>query len=134
MIVVDESLIDPIILDAIAAWYQGRVLSVRRLRPNTVIKDDALPLLLGRVSQPTFVTINVRDFWRKVRADPRYCVIAFDLAQDQSLTLPGVLRQLLRLFEFRTKAARMGKVIYVTPTNIEYYEADRQIHTLPWPK
>jgi hypothetical protein len=34
------------------------------LRPGTVILDDAIPELLRAVRQATFVTINVRDFWR----------------------------------------------------------------------
>jgi hypothetical protein len=55
----------------IAQWYRGK----------TVIKDDAIPSLLRQQSHPTFVTINEKDFWRKVPIDAQYCVICF--------TLPG---------------------------------------------
>src|SRR3712207_7436336 len=45
------------------------------LRPGTVIKDDAIPALLRQQSQPTFVTINERDFWRQVALDSHFCVV-----------------------------------------------------------
>lgn len=133
MIVVDENLIDPLIVDAIATWYRGPVVSLRRLRPGTIIKDDALPALLNQQSQATFVTNNVTDFWRIARADRRYCIIAFAVSQEQALEIPNLLRRLLRLAEFRTKARRMGKIIRVRPSVVEYYASDRQIHTLTWP-
>jgi hypothetical protein len=133
MIVVDESILDADIVRAIAVWYPVRVLTVLRLRPGMIIKDEAIPALLGQSSQPTFVTINVSDFWRRIRADHRYCVITLELAQEQALGLPDLLRRLLRVPEFHTKAARMGKVIRVRPTHVEYYGADRHIYTLAWP-
>jgi hypothetical protein len=103
MIVVDESILDPEIVGAIAAWYQGQVLTVRRLRPRTIIKDDAIPILLSQTSQPTFVTINVSDFWKKVRADRRYCIVTLEVAQEQALELPALLRRLFRLLIFAPK-------------------------------
>jgi len=132
MIVIDESIHEPGIIHAIAAWYQGQVLSIRKLRPGTLIKDDAIPALLSQAPQPTFVTINVVDFWRKVPADRRFCIIALEIAQDQTAKVPNVLRRLLSLAEFHTKAARMGKVSHVMPTYIEYYAADRQIQRIAW--
>jgi hypothetical protein len=42
---------------------------------------------------------------------------------------------LLRLKEFRTKAARMGKVIRTSTEEIRYYRAgDPTVHSLPWPE
>lgn len=58
MIVVDENLHDRRIMEAISAWYPGQVVSVTTLRPRTVIKDEAIPALLLKATQPTFVTIN----------------------------------------------------------------------------
>jgi hypothetical protein len=46
MIVLDEQLLGRDIELYIAAWYAGAVLLVTDLRPNTVIKDDAIPALL----------------------------------------------------------------------------------------
>ena len=132
MIVLDESLDNDLLVTAIARWYHGRVLSICTLRPDTLVKDDAVPVLLRQVSAPTFVTINVADFWRIAPSDIRYCIIAIDLAQNQAIKLPAILRQVFRRSGLHTKALRMGKVIRVQPTVIEYYESDRQIHTLAW--
>ena len=46
-----------------------------------------------------------------------------------------LLRRLLRLPEFRTRAVRMGKVAYVNPTRIEYWQlGDGRLHRLTWPE
>jgi len=66
MIVLDEQLLGRDLDSEIARWYPGNVRFIIDLRPGTVIKDDAIPALLREQSLPTFVTINVRDFWRKV--------------------------------------------------------------------
>ena len=133
MIIVDESIQDPIITDAIADWYRGQVLSVKNLRPNTLVKDDAIPSLLRTVTQPTFITINVDDFWRKVEAERRFSVVAIVLAQHDATDVPPILRRLLAIPEFRTKTSRMGKIVRVRPSRIDYYDRNRQVHTLPWP-
>lgn len=132
MIVVDESIESGLIIQAIAAWYPGQVLSIRKLRPGTLVKDDAVDTLLAQINQPTFVTINVDDFWYKMPVSRRYCVIAVEMMQSQALQLPTLLRHILTLAEFRTKANRMGKMIRVRPTAIDYYEHDRQVHTCAW--
>jgi len=127
MIVLDENLQDNRIRVAIAQWYQGQVVSIRDLRPNTVIKDEAIAILLRRVNEATFVTINVDDFWRKAIPSARYCVATFEISKEQSLEIPRLLRELLHLDVFKTKASRMGKVIRWTSTRIEYYEANQNV-------
>ncbi len=42
MIVFDENMQQRSIMDAVAAWYRGRVISVTVLRPGTIIKDEAI--------------------------------------------------------------------------------------------
>lgn len=46
MIVVDESIDNALVLQAIADWYPRRVVSIRSLRPTTLIHDETLPTLL----------------------------------------------------------------------------------------
>lgn len=46
MIVLDEQLLGRQLEQAIAAWYRGSVVFITDLRPNTVIKDDGIPVLL----------------------------------------------------------------------------------------
>lgn len=77
MIVLDEQLLGRNLETAIAQWYQGAVCFITDLRPHTIIKDDAIPRLLQQENQPTFVTINESDFWRKVVINNRFCVFCF---------------------------------------------------------
>ena len=99
MIVVDENLHDQRIMSAIAAWYSGRVVSITSLRPQSVIKDDSITTLLHRIHQPTSVTINVADFWKKVEPHQNYCFVSllsrknappkFPLSFTVSFSLPS---------------------------------------------
>ena len=98
MIVLDEQLLGQGLEAAIAAWYPGKVCSIKSLRPNSVIKDDAIPTLLSQESEPTFVTINVGDFWDQVPLSDRYCVVCFSLTSEQVVDLPLLLQRLLRFY------------------------------------
>jgi hypothetical protein len=132
VIVVDEHLQAPAILTALEPWYQGRVVSITGLRPGTVIKDDAIPHLLRRHRQPTFVTINVSDFWRSVRPNRGYCIITFDLSGRRVLELPELARRLFQLPEFSTRSARMGKIARVSMRVVEYYDAVGPVESFIW--
>ncbi|MCC7161267.1 MAG: hypothetical protein IT331_02140 [Anaerolineae bacterium] len=130
MIVLDENLQDRRIRDAIAQWYQGQVVSIRELRPGTVIKDDAIPSLLQRADQATFITINADDFWLRVQPSQRFCILVFDLPKERSLEIPQLARAVLQNDLLKSKAARMGKIIRWSPTLIEYYESNRRIQQM----
>jgi hypothetical protein len=135
MIVLDEELQGLGLEESIAQWYRGAVLVVKQLRPGTVIKDEAIPTLLRRAQQPTFVTINHGDFWRRIPAESSFCVVCFKLTADQAQEIPVMLRRLLRLPEFRTKRERIGKVVSVSRREIQYYSnRDKLIHILGWVK
>jgi hypothetical protein len=69
MIVLDEQLLGHSLERDIAQWYRGTVQFITDLRPHTIVKDEAIPALLRQQSQPTFVTINERDFWWRVVPD-----------------------------------------------------------------
>ncbi len=64
MIVLDEQIDSPEIAAEIARWYRGTVTTIKALHPQTVIKDEAMPMLFRTVKQPTLVTINYKDFWK----------------------------------------------------------------------
>ena len=125
MIVLDEQLLGRNLESEIARWYRGAVCFVTDLRPGTVIKDDAIPDLLRRENQPTFLTIDVRDFWRKVPASRKYCVVCFTLSDPQVGEILPALRALLRHPDFNTKAKRMGKVARVKGRSVRYYTTTR---------
>lgn len=130
MIVLDEQIMRQRIAVAISRWYQGQVTNVLALRPNTIVKDDSIPTLLLQVQSPTFVTINAQDFWFKVPAHRRYCIVSLDLPQTEVLQVPSILRNLLQKPEFTTKENRMGKVIRVQGQQVRFYGLDRQITLL----
>ncbi len=131
MIVLDEQLLGRDIERDIAKWYRGTVRHILDLRPNSVIKDDAIPDLLRQQSQPTFVTINEQDFWRKIGADSRFCIVCFAIPDSRVREIPQSLRVLARHGEFRTKAQRMGKIIRIRNADVRYYTAtDRLIKKL----
>ena len=126
MIVLDEQVLGRGLEAAIARWYRGPVCSITDLRPQSVIKDEAVPGLLRLPSRPTFVTINERDFWHPTLADDRYCIVCFAIPDSRAREIPSLLRALLKRAEFRTKAARSGKVIRVARQESSYYTAGDQ--------
>ncbi len=133
MIVFDENIFDQVIIDDLNRWHKGKICSIKDLRLRTLIKDDAVPLLLQTVKHATFLTTNVSDFWGKMPAHPAYCIICFGLPNERIVEIPRLLRLVLRFAEFKTKAARMGKVILVKHYRINYYRAGaKQIFTLDW--
>jgi hypothetical protein len=133
VIVLDEQLQDEQIVAAFESWYPGRVVPITALRPGSVIKDDVIPHLLRRERQPTFVTVNVSDFWGVTNPDQRCCIVTVNLPGSRAGEVSSMVRRLFRLPEFATKAARMGKVVRVGTRAVEYYEAAGQVHSLLWP-
>ncbi len=111
MIVLDENLMGLLLDHAIAEWYPGRVCYITDLRPATLIQDEAIPSLLQQVKEATFITTNASDFWRQIPAHRGYCVMCLVLPNERLREIPELLRRLFRMTEFKTKAARMGKVV-----------------------
>lgn len=131
MIVLDEQLLGRDLEIEIAHWYRGAVCFITDLRPNIVIKDEAIPRLLQQQSQPTFVTINEKDFWRRVAINARFCVVCFILPDSRVHEIPSRLRSLFHHPAFKTKGERMGKVVRVGDEGISYYAFDeRRVRTV----
>ena len=126
MIVLDEQLMGRGIASDIARWYAGSVRFITDLRPGTVIKDDAIPVLLREQRSPTFVTINVRDFWQRVQADKQYCIVCVDLPDPRAGEIPEILKSLFRRPGFGTKADRLGKVVRVSSQSSSYYSLEQR--------
>ena len=97
MIALDEQLRGLGLEESVARWYRGAVFVVNTLRPGMVIKDEAIPSLLRQLRQPTLVTINAMDFWRRVPTDNAYCIVCLELSTTQANEIPIRLRQLFRL-------------------------------------
>src|SRR5262249_19120879 len=80
---------------------------LRDLRSAEHALDDRVPEILLTLRQPTFVTID-HHFSHPSWCHPRYCILYFALRDREQRDLPRLLRELLRLPGFRTRAARMG--------------------------
>lgn len=130
MLVLDEQLKDYHLIAAIAAWYPGRVTHIQALRPATVIKDDNIATLLLTARNPTFITINVDDFWRKLPPHSGFCIVTIDLGQGDVDELPALLRRLFKLPLLRTQAVRMGKIIRVQANSVRYYTRTGQVQLI----
>jgi hypothetical protein len=131
MIVLDEQLLGRGLEDEIATWYRGPVCFIHELRPQTVVKDDAIPEILRLQRRPTFVTINDHHFWRRIEADARFCIVCFDFSDAEARLIPPQLKRLLRHPVFKTKARRMGCVIRVTKVAVSYYTSqERKVRTV----
>ncbi|HZQ06433.1 MAG TPA: hypothetical protein VFD70_07610 [Anaerolineae bacterium] len=132
MIVLDENLSDSVIVNRVAEWYSGQVILLSELRPRSVIKDEAIPTLLLKVAQPTFVTINATDFWKRTNPHRGYCIVCVTVSQNRA---SDALEPLYRFFHhplFKVKSGRMGKIVRLLPSRLEYYAADRKTHELDW--
>jgi hypothetical protein len=123
MIVLDEQLCREPLRKAMSRWYRGKIGYITEIRPSSVVKDDAIPELLLNVKQPTFVTINYKDFWRKIAAHRGYCVICIELPNERWAEVSPILRSILRHSDFRSKDSRMGKVISWKGEATKHYEA-----------
>lgn len=133
MIVLDDNIDEPDVLPLLKRWAKGKVVFLRELRAGTIIKDEAIPTLLRQQKQPTFVTTNATDFWRRVPADRRYCVICLPLPNERQGEIPAILRRLFRLPDFKKKSARMGKVVYASETRIQLYQVrEERVRTVEW--
>jgi hypothetical protein len=124
MIVLDEQLLGYGLQEVIGHWYRGAITDITRLRPQTIITDDAIPDLLRTVRQPTFITINVADFWRRLTPDRRFGVVCFALPTTRVERLPALLRRLFATTPFRTRRSRLGKIVRVSPHQVQYYTAE----------
>jgi len=133
LLVIDAALSDADVLEPLQNLMNTR--SIRDVRPHEIVKDDRVPVLLRELLSPTFITIDEAGFWHRHLCSDVYCILCFALSDAQQELIPSLLRKLLRLPEFKTKANRMGKVARISLANIKYYQAgDNKLHVLAWSK
>lgn len=131
-IVLDDQLFDLEVLIPVARW--TTVQRLRDLRLGEVIKDERVPVILRQQNLPTFITID-DGFWDKRLRDTAYCILFFPLSNTEQGKIPDLLRPLLRLPEFKTRASRMGKVAKVAQSGIHYWQLGiEQLVRLSWPE
>ncbi|MBC8233626.1 hypothetical protein H8E77_29110 [bacterium] len=103
--------------------------------------DERIISLLSRLKTPTFITWDCKDFYHRRRLDKRYCIICSLRSPTTSsygvdihrTEFVSVVRKIFRHPLFNTVAKRMGKVIRVTSTHINYFEiGESQEITIPF--
>jgi hypothetical protein len=95
--------------------------------------DDAVPLLLRRVRYPSFVTINVNDFWRRMAPDDHFAILCFSLSHSQARAISSLLRRLFTTDAFRTRRNRVGKIARVSLQQVQYYTTKSwAVQTIDW--
>jgi hypothetical protein len=122
-LVLDDQLDLEDVLPGLESWITS--VRLQSLRPREQILDNRIPEILLTLKQPTFVTID-HGFWNRLYCHPEYCIIFCDLITTEQHLLPALLRRLFRLPEFRTRAARMGKVARVGKAVVTFWEANKK--------
>lgn len=121
--------------EPITRWYRGTVADMTQLRPHTVIRDEAMPMLLRTARRPTFVTINVGDFWRQMVPDRRFCVACCALSHTHALEVSVLLRRFFALDRSRTQQQRLGTIARLSVHQVQYSTSPaREIERLAWSK
>lgn len=118
-LILDNQLNIKCLLPGLKKWIRARRL--HDVRPSVQILDDRVPELLRTLKQQTFVTID-QGFWKSRLCDPGYCILFFALQDPEQKWIPKLLRAVLRLPPFNTRARHMGKVVRVSTRMIEYWE------------
>jgi hypothetical protein len=82
------------------------------------IQDEDVPRLLHRLKRPTFLTRD-GDFFRRELAHARYALVWFDIAAEQTAFF---IRRFLKHSAFKHGSQRLGKVVRVSPVQIEFWK------------
>jgi hypothetical protein len=112
---------------------QARHIRFRRIggeigRSGMKDRNEIIPWL-HRLPRPTFFTLD-EDFNHPKLRHPGYCLVDLDVAPDK---VADYIRRFLRHTTFRTQAQRMGKVIRVRPSRINYWQAgEERAHLIGW--
>ncbi len=116
MIILDEQL-DPTLVYPIKKWHKGKVDCIHALDPKLpIVKDDRIPQILSQTNnKPTFVTINVTDFWKKIPINNRFSVVCFYISDLKTEIIPNFLRVLFRnpKFKLEFEKSKCAKALLV---------------------
>jgi len=65
----------------------------------------------------------------------RYCIVCFPLRNDEQYRIPEMLRSLLRIPQFQSRALRMGKVIQAGHQQVRYWQLGAEgLQVMQWPQ
>ena len=116
MLVLDEN-IDRIQREQLSQW-RFRFRHIGNDVASKGIKDDRIQTVLHQLKQPTFFSWD-RDFYKRELLHRHHCIVYLDVKQFE---IAEYIRKTLKHEAFSTKTSRMGKVIRVSPTLVQYWE------------
>ena len=91
--------------------------------------DDAIVPQLLRLKAPAFFTRD-RDFWKPALCHPALCFVWLDVPASQAARY---IRAFLRHPAFKTRTARLGKVVHVHTAGIVFYrERHAKAEQMTW--
>lgn len=91
-------------------------------------RPEIIPLL-HTLRSPTFFTRD-HGFYHPRLVHSRYCLVHLDVAFDE---VAEYIRRFLRHAEFRTRSQRMGKIVRVHHSSMNYWQVNRKgERTLSW--
>ena len=126
-----------IVLDENICAEQKASLQTRGIRTRKVgvelaargTDDDDLIPILHSLPEPTFFTHD-RDFWRQSLVHPAYCIVWLDMEDGEAASY---IRRFLRHPDFRTHAARLGKVVRVHADSLTFFDSRHgKAKQVPW--
>lgn len=85
-------------------------------------RNDIIPRL-HRLRRPTFFTHDA-DFYDPDLRHTGYCLVYLDVDEDEAAEY---IRRVLRHPVFRTKAQRMGKVIRVRSSRLNFWQVGKKV-------
>jgi hypothetical protein len=91
-------------------------------------REEILPLL-HRLKRPTFFTLD-HGFYHPTLLHQGYCLVFLDIWEDE---VAAYIRRFFRHAAFRTQAQRVGKVVRVHHSGVNYWQADiKKVQALRW--
>lgn len=91
-------------------------------------RNEIIPLL-HTLRQPTFFTRD-HGFYHPTLFHPGYCLVYLEVGADETAEY---IRRFLRHQDFRTQAQRMGKVVRVHHSGVNYWQRHiKGERTLSW--
>jgi hypothetical protein len=121
LFILDDHLARSAVRERVLCWATAQY--VRDLRPGEVVKDERILDILCTLHRPTSVRVD-HSFWSRDHRDPRYCIVYVALRGRDHTHVPDLLRRLLRLPEFHTRAARMGKAVQLGEDHVRWWQLD----------
>ena len=126
------NIVDENVADEECAWLSKRRIHVQKIGKGVGregMGDEEIIPLLHQLDRPTFFTLDVDFFKRRLR-DEGYCLVFLDVSGHLAAEY---VRRILRHPSLNAKAKRMGLVIHAEPSGITLWRLrGKTVEHLSW--